>query len=764
MRCLFLFISFLSLNCIAQSSFPPVGLWREHLPYQGTIDVTASEQKIYAATEYSLFSIDRQSKEIERISKIAGLSETGISRIQYDALSKKLIVVYSNSNIDVIDQQGIHNIPDLKRKIISGDKSIYHIYVDNNRYYLSTGLGVIVLDADKFEIKDSWLISNTGGYVKTNAFTKTANFFYAATEEGLKKTSATTNNPADFTNWQTVSGSNALPHAPCKAVVNLQNKVIALQNDSLFAEEGATWKLFFTNGWPFTSVNVSENGLIVCQRKSNGQAQVVVLNVDGSLQKTIQQPDVISFPKNGISANSEYWIADLFGGLSHWIGDISETYKLNSPDNIALGKLAVYNNTLYATAGTVNDSWNYQYNPNGVYKFKDGSWQSYNQYHFQQLDTLLDFITVAVDPRDESVWAGSYGGGLLHIKNNNQLEILKQSSPLEPTIGDPGSYRVSGLAFDSDYNLWISNFGAGHQLHVLKNNGEWKSFSTPLLLNANAVAQIIIDDAAQKWVVSPLGSGLMVFNDNNTIDETNDDKWKVYQTGTGQGNLPSNEVLCIAKDKNGFIWIGTADGIAVIQCPEQVFSGGCEAILPVIKEGAFANYLFKGEVVNTIAVDGADRKWVATANGAWLINSEGNKVLEHFTENNSPLLSNNVRSIAIDGKTGEVYFATDKGICSFRGTATEAEESKGNALVFPNPVPPGYTGSIAVKGLPENSFVKITELNGRLVYQARSLGGQLIWNGKDYKGRPAATGIYLVIAVDETKQEKAVAKIVFVGR
>jgi sugar lactone lactonase YvrE len=394
---------------------------------------------------------------------------------------------------------------------------------------------------------------------------------------------------------------------------------------------------------------------------------------------------------------------------------------------------------------------------------KDGSWQSYNQYHFQQLDTLLDFVTVAVDPRDESVWAGSYGGGLLHIKNNNQLEILKQSSPLEAAMGDPGSYRVSGLTFDSDHNLWISNFGAGHQLHVLKNNGEWESFSTPFLLNANAVAQIIIDDAAQKWIVSPLGNGLIVFNDNNTINDTNDDKWKIYKTGIGQGNLPSNEVMCIAKDKNGFIWIGTADGIAVVQCPEQVFSGGCEAILPVVKEDAFANYLFKGEVVKTIAVDGADRKWIATANGAWLINSEGDKVLEHFTENNSPLLSNNVRSIAIDGKTGEVYFATDKGICAFRGTATEAEEGKGNVLVFPNPVPPGYTGSIAVKGLPENSFVKITEMNGRLVYQTRSLGGQVIWNGKDYKGRQAATGIYLVIAVDETKQEKAVAKIVFVG-
>jgi hypothetical protein len=761
-RLYFFIFFFITQKAIAQNTLPPVGLWREHLPYQGTIDVTASEKKVYAATEYSLFSVDLTSKEVERISKVAGLSETGISAIKYDPLSKKLFVAYTNSNIDIVDQSGIHNIPDLKRETISGDKSIYQIYADNNRCYLSTGLGIVVLDADKFEIKESWFIGNGGGNVKTYNFTKANNFFYAATDEGLKRTSTSTGNPADFNSWQNLSGANGLTATNCKAVVNFQNETIALQNDSLFIENGSGWGLFFENSWPIISVNVSENKLIVCQRKSTGEGQVVILAPDGTVQKTLQQNNVISFPKNGISVNNEYWIADLLGGLSHWVDNTAETYKLNSPDNISLGQLTAYNNGFYATAGTVNDSWNYQYNPNGLYKFKDGTWTSYNQYHFKQLDTLLDFITVAIDPRDETIWAGSFGGGLLHIKSNGQPEIFKQTSPLQPTVGDPGSYRVAGLAFDADHNLWVSNFGAGRQLHVLKNDGSWNSFTVPFFLNVNAVAQIVIDDANQKWIVSPLGNGLIVFNDNNTLENAGDDKWKIYKTGAGSGNLPSNEVTCISKDKSGFIWIGTTNGIAVMQCAQEAFISGCEAVLPVIKEGGFANYLFKGEVVTGIAVDGADRKWVATGAGAWLINRDGDKVLTHFTEENSPLLSNNVRSIAVDGKTGEVYFATDKGVCSFRGAATEAMEDKGNVLVFPNPVPPNYTGSIAVKGLPGNSFVKITEMNGRLVFQSRALGGQVTWNGKNYKGRPAASGIYLVIAEDETKQEKAVAKIVFI--
>jgi hypothetical protein len=185
-------------------------------------------------------------------------------------------------------------------------------------------------------------------------------------------------------------------------------------------------------------------------------------------------------------------------------------------------------------------------------------------------------------------------------------------------------------------------------------------------------------------------------------------------------------------------------------------------VLPVATQGNFANYLFKSEEVRSIAVDAADRKWVATQNGVYLVSSDGEKVLEHFTESNSPLFSNDVRRITINGSTGEVFIATAKGICSFRGTATEADNFNKSVIIFPNPVPPGYSGSIGIKGLPENSFVKITELGGRLVYQTKSLGGQAIWNGKDYKGKTITTGIYIIIVTDEMKQEKAVGKIVFI--
>ena len=763
MRYWLIFLIFSCLRTSGQTNFPPIGEWREHLPYQGTIDVTASDNKVYAATPYSLFSIELSTKEINRISKVAGLSETGISAIKFDPVSKKLFIAYTNSNIDVLDEKGIHNIPELERENISGDKNIYHIYTDNQLCYLSTGLGVIVLDSKKWEIRDSWFIGQNGSYVKTNGFAKSNDFFYAATDEGLKKIAVSNNNPADFNNWQTISGTSGLPAGPARSVVHFNGKTLMLHAETVYEESGNGWNVFFNNGWPVVSINVSENKLLICQRQPSGQSQVIVIHTNGSVQN-IQQPEVISFPMKAISVNNEIWVADQFGGLSHWQNNNYEVYKLNSPFDISTGGISIFNNTVYATAGSVNEAWNYQYNRSGIFKLSNGTWTNYNQYNYPVLDTLMDFLTVAVDPRDESLWAGSFGGGLLHLTKDGSIEIYKQNSPIGATIGDPSSYRVSGLAFDRDNNLWISNFGSARPLHVLKNDGSWMSFTIPFTLNINATAQILIDDANQKWIVSPLGNGLIVFDHNQTIDDPNDDKWRMYRQGAGAGNLPSNEVHSIATDKSGFIWIGTGDGIAVVQCPQDAFISGCEAVWPVIKEGAFANYLFKGQEVRSIAVDGADRKWVATSSGAWLIAPDGDKVLAHFTENNSPLLSNDVKSIAINGSSGEVFFVTAKGIVSFRGSATESSVTKNNVLVFPNPVPPDYAGTIGIKGLPENSTVKITETNGRLVYQTRSLGGQAIWNGRTYNGSKPSTGVYLVIAVDDSKTEKVVAKIVFVSR
>ncbi len=762
---LFFFSFSITLCCSAQDPVPPIGQWREHLPYNSAIDVTGGDGKIFCATPYSLFSVTIADNLIDRYSRVTGLNETGISTIRYDDVNDKLFIAYSNSNIDILYRNDIFNIPDIKRDNISGDKTIYNIYPYAKNYYLSTGLGVIVINGEKYEVRESWFIGNGGNQVKINGFTSDGTFFYAATEEGLKKASLSSSNLADHTNWQLLSGNNGLTTGPCKNVITVNDRIIVHKNDSLFILNGNTWSLLYTDAWPFVSVNITENKIQLCERQNNGTSRVLILNPDGTVARTLANVGAISFPRKAILFNNEPWVADQFACLSHFsAGSAYQQYMLNSPQGLASGELTVYNSSFYATSGSVNSAWNYQYNGDGIYILKEGNWNNINRYRYVAIDTLLDHVTIAIDKRDETIWAGSYGGGLLQIRPGPVFSIFKQNF-LQPAVGDPLSYRVAGLAFDAENNLWVSNFAAVQPLKVRKSDGVWKSFSTPFSLFQNALAQIIIDDNNYKWIVSPLGNGLICFDHGASIDNIADDRWKKYGIGSGNGNLPANDVICAAKDKNGFIWVGTSDGIAVIQCPEQVFApGSCDAIWPIVPNGNFAGYLFKGQEVQSIAVDGADRKWVATKNGVFLISSEGEKIIYRFTEDNSPLLSSDVKKISIDGKTGEVYFATAKGICSFRSTATEGGAINEEVLVFPNPVPPGYSGSIAIRGLVNNAIVKITELDGRLVYQTRALGGQAIWDGRNYKGQKISSGVYLVLVNDDGKKERTVTKIFFIAR
>ncbi|MBS1563989.1 MAG: hypothetical protein JST39_06345 [Bacteroidetes bacterium] len=755
---IYLFFLLLATRSIAQ--LPPLGQWREHLSWNQALWVAASPDGIYCASPWALFRVDDGDNSIDRFSKVNGLHETGIRVMARDAQENKLVIAYNNSNIDIIAGNSIVNIDALMKKEIAGDKNVYNIFCSGGYAYLADGLGIIVVDEGRYEIKDTWVIGQTGGNTRVNGMTTDAAFFYAATAEGLKRAPATGLNLADYRNWQPMSGSAGLATGECRDVVNLQSTIIALKGDSLFGWNGSSWGLLYTSAWTINNITVSDSRLVLSQQQG-GKGRVLLMDKSGTVLQTIAQ-DPLASPRQAVVSAGIVWAADSIAGLLRISGGSVERYRPNSPLSVATGQLSTGGRQLWAASGAVSSSWTNTFTRNGLYRFSEEQWTNYSGAGF---DSLYDIVVTAVDPVDYSGWAGSFGGGLVHVKNDRSLEIFKQQSPLPPAAADATKYYIAGLAFDAGRNLWISSYGAARSLSVRKADGSWRSFSFPFSIAGNATGQLLPDDYNQVWVVSPGGNGLLCFNYGPSIDNPADDKWKWYQAGKGNGNLPSGNVLCLAKDKNGYIWVGTDKGIGVIQCTQDVFSvQGCEAVLPVVQQDNFAGYLFSAEQVQSIAVDGADRKWVGTKNGVWLLSDDGQKTLWRFTTDNSPLPANDVRSIAIDGKTGEVFFATVNGICSFRADATTGGSSNEDVLVFPNPVPPGYNGSIAIRGLVDNAIVKITELNGRLVYETRALGGQAVWNGRDYSGRTVTTGIYLVLVSDDARKQKTATKIVFIGR
>lgn len=759
-----LLISFLLLlHAFSYGQLQPVGQWRDHLPYHQAIAVTQQQSLIWCATPYSVFSVDPSDNSIERFSRISGLSETGISAIGADPNGNKLVIAYTNSNVDVLLQNTIHNIDDIKNSTTSGNKAVNHIFVQQQRALLSTGLGIIVLNLEKYEVSDTWIIGNNGSKIQVFNTTADAHFYYAATEEGLKRAVLNAGNLADYRNWELISGTNGLPAGAVQTVVLFKDQLIVEMNDRLYAMQNNSWTEIYQDGYDITHLNASEQKLVLCE--TNGlQSRVVAMSNAGTVESILQNPSFDPSPQQAIHASQQYWIADAIKGLSTASGAGNFTSFIPpSPASTANGQMQILDDILWVAAGSVTPNWEPANNRNGLFSFSDNTWSNINAAAGNLPDSINDIVSLAIDPTDKSIWAGSFDDGLLHFRDSKLSTVFKQHSAIQPAYFATSSYRVSGLCFDGSGNLWISNFGSSAQLVVKKPDGNFKAFSIPFPVSENAVAQVLADDYNQVWIVAPKGNGLYVFSYGNSIDNPSDDQWRWYRAGTGNGNLPDNNVNCIVKDQSGFIWIGTNRGIGIVQCPQEATSStGCEVVLPVVQTDNFAGYLFRDEQVHCIAVDGADRKWIGTKNGVWLISPDGAKTIYRFHAGNSPLVDNNVQQMAVNGLTGEVFFSTTSGICSFRSTATEGGSVNRSLLIFPNPVPPGYNGTIAIRGVVNNAIVKVTELDGRLVYQTRALGGQAIWNGRHYNGSKVSSGVYLILVTDDSKKEQIAGKIVFI--
>lgn len=710
------FLLSLCLLCLGPLLLPAqtlVGQWQSWLPSLPAIAVARQGDKVYCATSSGLFSVTTGAEQdITRYSKVNGLHDIGIRTICSN--DDGVLIAYRNSNLDFLSGSNSYNLPDLLRKQTSEDKTIFRIYAGGSFEYLCTGLGVVVVNTSVPEIAATYALGPVYGFTVRN------NQLYAATANGVKTMPMTGSNPADFRNWS-VAGQFT---DTVNNIVSFGERIICQKGRKLYFLNNDTWAPYYSGA---SNIAVQGDYLTVFD-----DTTIVHIGKDGIAGQPLQHVLLKSI-RQTTGDNNYTWVADSLSGLLQYDGQEFSPILLNGPANIPTGQLLFANNTLYAPVGGISDSWKANNNPGAYDTYKNGDWHSYT-------DSLHRDITVmAPDPTGNGMYAGSFGNGLIHIASDGTRTYELQGN------------KISGLTTDAAGNLWIAVYGATYNLLCKKTDGTYLTFRSTYAQSGNAISQLIADEAGQIWIVSPQNNGVFVYN-------TSTNQWTQYRQGSGQGNLPSNDVYCIAKDKNGSIWAGTGNGVGVIPC------SACDAVWPVIQRGNFAGYLFQDEQVTAIAVDGANRKWIGTHNGLWLVNDDGTSIVENFTTDNSPLAGNRIYSITINPNTGEVYFATNQGLMSYRGNATEGKVMDKNAiLVFPNPVPHDYSGNIAINGLAANTLVKITDLNGRMVYQTWSKGGLAVWNGVDYTGHRSQTGIYLVFASNATMGEHIVTKIVFIN-
>lgn len=742
----------------AGQQLPAIGGWRDHLPLQQVIAVGYDAGTVKAAARNGIFTYDTEKKEFGRLSKSSGLSEVSIKTVAFSPVKSQTLVVYENGNIDLISGDRINNIPDVLISRNAAAKRINHVLWDGKTAFLSADQGIIVLDTERRLVLATYRPSSDGGDVRVLQTAIHENRLFAATPSGLWQCELNAALLADFRNWrQERIGSTAL--SPI-SIVSRDKDLFALRNDSLYILSASGWSPFFASSSPVTFVQAVRTELLI-GTALNGKGAILQFGVNQSSPKIIQNPQLI-LPVSCIVVGNEYWIGDLINGLLRIEGGNSQQILPDAPYLIPKGYLHYSGGKLVAPAGFVGSTGIPQQLSGVIDVFEDDKWKNLNKNFIRAMDSLPDIMSAVFDQATGKIIAGSYGGGLAEIAPDGKTTIFKQGSALSPVSGSSADYRVAGLAFDLDRQLWVTNPGTQQPLLMRKKDGSWKKFAIPFP-GASTPGLLTVDIDNRKWVVLQGGGGLACFDDRGTPDQSADDQWRLFRQGRGNGNLPSSNVTAISADKNGFIWVGTDRGVAIIQCTDDLFNvAACEATLPVVRQDNFAGLLLAEENIRDIETDQADRKWIASNNGAWLLSADGQKTIHRFTSSNSKLLSDEVFSIAINDLTGEVFFLTAAGISSFRGEATAPATGKRKPFIFPNPVPPGYSGTIAFRDLPDRAWVKITDLNGKLVHETRSLGGQAVWSGRNLQGTRVSSGVYIVYVSEELNQYQVAGKVVFI--
>lgn len=748
-----------------------VGKWRDHLSYTTTYKVLEANHQIWCSVNGGLFYYDLDDNTLNRVNKTTGLTDVGISTFNYDPQTNILVVAYSNSNIDLIKDNRTVNISDIKRANINGNKSVNSISFYNRCAYLACGFGIVVVDLSRDEIKETYYLGNGGSYLNINDIAFTDSLIVAATDSGLIYADKRNRFLNIIDNWTSDETSLLAGSRVTRLAIGQSGRLVAtapLDTTVYIYHETASLNFEPWLSGPIRNISFSNNKYLVCNERS-----LEIYNGDRILEDSIGTLDWMTMEPNDaiIGSDGNLWVAHTWASLAHISLDsiaLIHTFSPSGPGSVNTFRLMAFDKELMVCPGGHTSTFAGSFlNPN-VYTFKESK-QSWKGVYDDDglMNGILDIIDVAVNPRNSSQkLAAAWGYGIVELTDNKVTNLYNASntdSVLTPySEGNYTSLRTGGVAFDSKGNAWVTNSLTSKVLIVRRSNGTWQSFDTRNMISGGDIDHILWDS---------INDFKLFWGHSNRIYVHDGNSRMAYIDPNNGSRLQSASVSSLVQDHKGNLWMGTNKGIKVIYNLANAFNnGGNGEMSPVTCNNIIFNangiteYLMAYENVTCIAVDGANRKWVGTATGGlYLLSENGLEELQHFTASNSPLFSDKIICLAIMPWSGELFIGTDKGLQSYRSTATYAfSEPQEDIHAFPNPVRPDYTGEIAIKGFSRNALVHITDANGNTVFSTRANGGQAIWNGCTNSGSKVASGVYYVFASSEDGTMRSVTKILVI--
>lgn len=749
-----------------------LGSWKTYPAYQiATMNVPVGD-KIYSLCNGNLFSYNTADSEVFCYDRVNQLNDCNIKFIDYCTSEHKLILVYDNGNIDLLYDNGeITNLPQLKNKTLIS-KAINNLYIYENMAYIATSFGVVIVDLKKEEIADTYDFNR-----EVTAIAANDTHVYLTTKTELR-VGEKDKNLKDFNNWV----------MKC----NWTCDGIALFDGAVFS---------FRKGLGLYKHNVN---LVPSPPKGiEGNFQYMSLYnnklIAGTLikQYIFDSAEEYKAPlEHAVNVNElflyltyhkgQYWASRGLHGLQPYKlanGEFTATQGVIQPDspvrNYACylkfaGERLLVAGAFYNYTGKVYEGT--------VMYYEDGKWTNFEEEDLPAKTGVnyRNTTSIAQDPSDPSHhFVTSTRDGMYEFKDGKFVHKYdcRNSSLYSIFPNKPNPHKVvctSGATYDKEGNLWVINNEVDTIIKVMKPDGKWVRLYYPELAGIETCDYFTFDSNGNIWVNSrrARGRGIFVLNTNGTLENTSDDVHYLRQGITNQDGTSYNEIseyYCVTEDLDGRLWVGTSQGPFVINNPSEFMNSDFyyEQIKIARNDGSnLADYLLDGIAVTCITVDGANRKWIGTGyNGVYLVSADGQEMIQHFTTENSPLLSDNIYSIAIHPRTGEVFFGTGNGLISYASDATPPEDKleDDNIYAYPNPVKPDYNGLVSVVGLTRDSEVKVTTTTGQLVYSGTSNGGMFTWNVRNLKGKRVSSGVYNVIASTADGGEAVVTKIVVIN-
>ena len=765
--------SFFSFTVLA-ANFNTTG-WKTYLSYNNTNSVEESNDQVFVVAEGSLYTYGKEDNSIKQYYKGNGLNDNTISLIRYNKQTKSLLIIYDNSNIDILEGGVATNLPYLSTSTSIRDKQINSVLVNDEYAYLSTAFGIVVVNMAKKEIKDTYKLSlnitscaiqNGNIYASTtNKAEVSSGIIYASLKENL----------LDKANWKPYGLSNLSDSHTISAIASFKNTLFYL-----VSQQG----IFYENNGELSRII---NSSTLKYMKVIGEKLACIDNSRVFIVSDTQKFDQINLSINDISTyqTDKYWIAEGSKGLrsiqrkgSNSFEALNEPIILDGPYSNSAFDIVCKNDKVYMIIGGKDLLNGKRFDKGGyILTYDYDKWSFIDPKEAQKKLNLprnpRDYTSIAVttdDSNDEIVYASSMGDGVIQYKNGTPVQSYNEKNAFKETAGGYGSgyCYIDGLAFDKNGNLWMTSSEVNHAVLVLDKAGAWHRLDIEQLRGVYTINDILITSTNDKWIYVPRNTPKLVMIPNSeSLDEVSSYEFTTLIDTDGKELTPSN-YTCVAEDKDGYIWVGTNRGAVYFTKPrissaEDKAATRCTRVKYTNEETGNLAYFLDNVVVTTLKVDAGNRKWIGTkGNGVYVLDNDNETIVYQFNTTNSPLLSDNIYDIEINDKTGEVFIGTDKGLNSYQGEASEGKSDYSEIYAYPNPVRPEHMDKVTIVGLMDNSNGKITDLNGNIIYQTKSLGGQAIWNCRNANGSRVATGVYLVLASTEEASESVVTKIIVV--